>query len=146
MRYVMFGLEFQSQWSRSQYRYICFWIQRHRFGSYRHQTQVSTIYTTRDIILNALCHVWPWISRSYVTILEYKYFLISRHRFSTYRHQTQVTTIYTTRDIILNVLCHVWPWISRSKVKVTTMSFIFWIPWHLSVSRRRLIPRNSWSR
>ena len=39
---------------------------RHRFSTYRHQKQVSTIYTTKYIILNALHHVCPWNSRSMV--------------------------------------------------------------------------------
>ena len=43
-----------------------FWIPQYRFSTYRDHTQVSAIYTTRDIILNALCHVWPWISRTYL--------------------------------------------------------------------------------
>ena len=47
---------------------ISFWIPRHRFSTYRHQTQVPTMYTTRDIILNALRHVWPCISRSKVKV------------------------------------------------------------------------------
>ena len=94
----MFDFEFQGQWSRSQYWYICFWIQRHRFSTYRHQTQVSKIYTTRDIILNALCQVWPWISRSKVkvTILAYIFWILL-HRFSTHRQQKQVFTIYYQR-------------------------------------------------
>ena len=68
MRYVMFDLAFQGQRSRSRYRYISFWIPQYRFSTYRHQTQVSTMYTTRDIILNALHHLWPWISRSKVKV------------------------------------------------------------------------------
>ena len=54
MRYVLFDLEFQNQRSRSRYWYIFFWIQRHRYSTYRHQTQVSTIFTTINIILNVL--------------------------------------------------------------------------------------------
>ena len=44
------------------------WILGYRFSTYRHQKQVSTIYTTWDIILNALRHVWPWLSRSKVEV------------------------------------------------------------------------------
>ena len=46
-----------------------FLIPRHRFSTYRHHTQVSVIYTTKDITLNALCHVWPWISKSKVKFI-----------------------------------------------------------------------------
>ena len=104
--------------------------------SHRLQTQVSTIHTTRDIILNALCHVWPWISRS-KSRSQYRYifFWILWHQFGTNRHQTQVSTIYTTRDSILNRLCHAWPWISKLKVKVTTMRPIFLISWNLFSNR-----------
>ena len=54
------------------------YIEKLVFDVYNHQTEVmelevSTIYTTRDIILNALRHVWPWFSKSKVkvTILIY---------------------------------------------------------------------------
>ena len=54
MSYVLFDLECQSQKSRSRYWYnYIFLIPRHWFSTYRHQTQVPTMYTTKDIILNA---------------------------------------------------------------------------------------------
>ena len=54
----------------------CFFIQRHRFSTYEHQTQVSTIYTTGDI-LNALCHVWPWISWSRINVKIFAYIFLN---------------------------------------------------------------------
>ena len=64
MRYLMFDLKFQGQRSRSQPWYLFFWIPWHPLSNRGHQRQVSITCTTRDIILNALRHVWPWISRS----------------------------------------------------------------------------------
>ena len=127
MRYVLFDLEFPNQRWRSRYWYICFWIQWHWYSTYRHQTQISTIYTTKDIsflMRYVLCDLEFQGQRSR-SRYWYISFWIPRHRCSTYRHQTQVSTIYTARDIILHALRHVWPWISRLKVKVTTMRPIF---------------------
>ena len=104
----MFDLEFQGQIVKVpeiQYRYsIFFWILRHQFSTYRPQTQVSTIYTTRDSILNRLCHAWPWISKSKVKVTT------MRPIFSEFPeiysvivdsgYQKQVFMTYTTRDII----------------------------------------------
>ena len=56
MRYIMFDLEFQGQGQGHDIE-IHLSNSRHRFSTYGHQTQVSTIYTTRDIILNALHRV-----------------------------------------------------------------------------------------
>ena len=75
MRYAMFDLEFQDHRSRSQLWDLFYWIPWHPLSNRRHQTQVFITCTTRDIILNASRHVWPWISRSKVkvTILEYNF-------------------------------------------------------------------------
>ena len=75
MRYVMFDLEFEGQMSRSQPWNLFFWIPWHPLSNRGHQTQVSITCTTRDIIFNALRHVWPWILRSKVkvTILAYNF-------------------------------------------------------------------------
>ena len=91
---LTFDLDFQGQTSRSQCWYIFLGIPRHRFSTYRHQKQVSTIYTTKLIILNASRHVWPWIlmSKVKVTILIY-IFWVQRHRFSTYEHQSKFSTL-----------------------------------------------------
>ena len=58
MCYVMFDLAFQGQRSSHdidiyffEFRDIDF------YSTYRHQTQVSTIYTTINIIINVLRHV-----------------------------------------------------------------------------------------
>ena len=75
MSYVMFDLEFQGQRSRSQPWDLFCWIPWHPLSNRGHQKQVFITCTTRDIILNALRHVWPWISRLKVkvTILAYNF-------------------------------------------------------------------------
>ena len=120
----MFDLEFQGQRSRSQHRYIFFWILRYQFRTNRHQTQVSTIYTTRDSILDWLCHAWPWISKSKVNHETYFLFpeiysviVDTKHKF----------LWHILPEISLNVLRHVWPWISKWKVKVIILTYLCWI-------------------
>ena len=98
MRCIMFDLEFQGQGQGHDIDIHLFWNLRHRFSTYEHQTQVSTMYTTRNIILNALRHVWPWISKSrsqYLHII----FWIHWHQFSGNRHKNYVFITSPSRDI-----------------------------------------------
>ena len=77
---LTFDLEIQGQTWHSAINMLSLgvYIEKLVFGIYNHQTEVmelevSTIYTSRDIILNALRHVWRWFSKSKVkvTILIY---------------------------------------------------------------------------
>ena len=127
---LTFDIKFQGQTLRSQYWCIFFRTPRHRFSIYRHQKQVSKIYTDIYYQIYHIKCVTSCLTLNFKVNgqghnIDIYVFWIQRHRFSTYRHETQVSTIYTTRDIILNVLCHIWPWISRSKVKVTILAYIF---------------------
>ena len=127
----MFDLAFQGQRSRSWYRYNFFWFPRHRFSTYRHQTQVSTIYTTRDIILNAL---------SCLT-LNFKV------KGQGHNHETYIFEFPDIHLVILDTkhkfLSHVLPEISYwmhyvmfdlefqgQRSRSQYLHIIFWISWH----------------
>ena len=126
MRYVMFDHAFQGQRSSSRCLYIFFWISRHQFSTYRHQTPsfYDVYYQRYHIECVTSCLTLHFNvkgqGRNYETYFFefpgiYSVIVDTKHKF--------LSHVPPEISHVPPEIRHVWPWISRSKVKVTILAY-----------------------